>query len=50
MKRKLVDVFHHRFDIEKVRTYLEDHDAEAIAGRFVRLFEQLLADRKGSAR
>ena len=50
MKRKLVDVFHHRFDIEKVRTYLEDHDAEAIAARFLRLFEQLLADRKGSAR
>ena len=46
MKKKLVDLFHGRFDIEKVRTFLEDHDAEVIAGRFVRLFEQLLADRK----
>ena len=50
MKKKLVDLFHGRFDIEKVRTFLEDHDAEAIGGRFVRLFEQLLASRKGSVR
>ena len=50
MKGKLIDLFHHRFDIDKVRTYLEDHGAEAIAGRFVRLFEELLADRKGRAR
>ncbi len=50
MKKKLVDLFHCRSDIEKVRTFLEDHDAEAIAGRFVRLFEQLLPGRKGSMR
>ena len=50
MKKKLVDLFHCRFDIEKVRTFLEDHDAEAIGGRFVRLFEELLAGRKGSVR
>jgi hypothetical protein len=50
MKSKLVDLFHHPFDTKRIETFLESHDAQAIARRFVRLFEELLAQREGRVR
>lgn len=48
MKRKLVDLFHGRFDLGKVEAFLKDHNSEAIAQRFLDLFRRLLAARQGS--
>ena len=43
MKAKLIDVFNGKFDLSKVKTFLEKNNAEQIAKRFLHLFEELLA-------
>ena len=48
MKRRLVDLFEGRFDVDKVEGFLREHDAEAIGRRYLRLFEALVASRRGS--
>lgn len=42
MKVKLVALFQGKFNLSTVEAFLEDHRAEKIAERFLRLFEELL--------
>ncbi|MHA2061300.1 MAG: hypothetical protein ACW963_03305 [Candidatus Sifarchaeia archaeon] len=42
LKAKLIDLFNNKFDLSKVKTYLEQHNAERIAKKFLGLFEELL--------
>jgi len=42
MKVKLVALFQGKFNLSTVEAFLEDHRAERIAERFLRLFEELL--------
>jgi len=46
MKRKLVDLFQGRFDLSKVKAFLEERKAERIAERFLQLFEELIRTRR----
>lgn len=48
MKRRLVDLFEGRFDMDKVERFLREHDAEATGRRYLRLFEALELSRRGS--
>lgn len=50
MKSKLVGLFNGRFDLGKVTAFLRDHGAGVVAAKYLRLFEDLLADRKRSQR
>jgi len=45
MKVKLIDLFKHKFDLGKVETFLDQHNAERIANRFLELFEELMKNR-----
>ena len=45
MKVKLIDLFNNKFDLSKVETFLEQHNAERIANRFLKLFEELMKNR-----
>ena len=45
MKVKLIDLFNNKFDFSKVETFLEQHNAERIANRFLELFEELIKNR-----
>ncbi len=45
MKVKLIDLFNNKFDLSKVETFLEQHNAERIANRFLELFEELMKNR-----
>ena len=47
MKVKLIDLFNNKFDFNKVETFLEQHNAERIAKRFLELFEELMKNRNG---
>ncbi len=47
MKVKLIDLFNNKFDFSKVETFLEQHNAERIANRFLELFEELMKNRNG---
>ena len=42
MKAKLIDVFGGKLDLNKVKVFLKEHNAENIAKRFVLLFEKLI--------
>jgi len=42
MKAKLIDIFGGKFDLNKVKVFLKEHNAENIAKRFVLLFEKLI--------
>ena len=42
MKVKLVDLFQNKFDLRKIEDFLEGHEAERIAERFLQLFEELM--------
>jgi len=42
MKVKLIDLFNNKFDLSKVEIFLEQHNAERIAEKFIQLFEKLL--------
>lgn len=42
MKVKLIDIFGGKFDLNKVKAFLKEHNAENIAKRFVLLFEELI--------
>jgi hypothetical protein len=42
MKTKLIDIFGGKFDLNKVKAFLKEHNAENIAKRFVLLFEELI--------
>jgi len=42
MKTKLIDIFGGKFDFNKVKAFLKEHNAENIAKRFVLLFEELI--------
>ena len=42
MKAKLIDIFGGKFDLNKVKAFLKEHNAENIAKRFVLLFEELI--------
>lgn len=46
MKTKLIDLFHGKFDRSRIEAFLEDHNAERIAIRFLELFEELMETRK----
>lgn len=41
LKLKLVDLFHGKFDIEKIESYLRENNASRIADRFIQLFEKV---------
>ena len=45
MKVKIIDLFNNKFEICKVETFLEQHNAERIADRFLELFEELIKNR-----
>ena len=45
MKAKLIDIFGGKFNLNKVKAFLKEHNAENIAKRFVLLFEKLMRDR-----
>ena len=49
MKAKLLGLFQSDFDLSRIEAFLEDHQAERIAERFVQLFEGLMGTRKGKA-
>ncbi len=42
MKIKLVNLFEGKFDHRKLETFLEEHKAQRVAEKFIRLFEDLL--------
>ena len=46
LKARLIDLFNNKFDLSKVKTYLEQHNAERIAKRFLELFEELIRVRE----
>jgi hypothetical protein len=41
MKTKLVELFQGKFDLNRIKDFLKDYEAERIAGRFIKLFEDL---------
>ncbi|MHC1567914.1 MAG: glycosyltransferase family protein [Candidatus Syntropharchaeia archaeon] len=45
MKLKLVELFEGKFDINRVKSFLEKYNAERIARRFLQLFEELMEAR-----
>ena len=45
MKVKLIDLFNNKFDFSKVERFLEQHNAERTANRFLELFEELIKNR-----
>jgi hypothetical protein len=45
MKVKLTNLFNNKFDLGKVETFLEQHNTERIANRFLKLFEELMKNR-----
>ncbi len=47
MKAKLLGLFRSDFDLSRLGAFLEDHQAERIAERFVQLFEGFMGARKG---
>ncbi len=42
MKVKIIDLFNNKFDLIKIETFLEQHNSERIANRFLELFEELI--------
>ena len=46
LKVKLNDLFNNKFNLNKVETYLEQHNVERIATRFVELFKELISTQK----
>ena len=46
MKNKLIEIFNGKFDIKKVKDFLEKHNAEKIALRYLKLFEELRSARR----
>ncbi len=50
MKAKLIDIFGGKFDLNKVKAFLKEHNAENIAKRFVLLFEELIKTRDNKRR
>ncbi len=46
MKSKLIDIFNGKFDINKVKIFLEKNSADVIAKRYIDLFEKLLMERR----
>ncbi|MFQ6116115.1 MAG: hypothetical protein ACE5NG_18800, partial [bacterium] len=46
LKAKLIDLFNNKFDLSKVKAYLEHHNSERIATEFLVLFEELILARK----
>ncbi len=46
LKDKLIDVFNNKYNLEKVKLYLEQHGAERIANRYLELFEDLMKVRE----
>ncbi len=50
MKVKLVDIFGGKSDLNKVKAFLKEHNAENIAKRFVLLFEELIKTRDNKRR
>jgi glycosyltransferase involved in cell wall biosynthesis len=50
MKAKLIDLFQGKFNLGTVKAFLEDHNAERIGERFVRLFQEGMKNRRGRGR
>jgi len=50
LKTKLIDIFGGKFDLNKVKAFLKEHNAENIAKRFVLLFEELIKTRDNKSR
>jgi len=50
MKTKLIDIFGGKFDLNKVKAFLKEHNAENIAKRFVLLFEELIKTHDNKSR
>jgi len=50
LKTKLAELFESKFDLKSVKAFLRDHNAEKIAERFLRLFEELMNTRKEAKR
>jgi len=46
MKVKLIDLFNNKFDLGKVEAFLEQHNAERTAKKFLELFEELMRIKK----
>ena len=42
MKAKLINLFNSRFDLNKIKSFLEEHKAERIAEKYLMLFEGLV--------
>ncbi|MHC1635171.1 MAG: glycosyltransferase family protein [Candidatus Methanospirareceae archaeon] len=45
MKTKLIELFEGKFDINKVKSFLEKYNADKIAERFIQLFKELIEKR-----
>ena len=51
MKTKLVELFQGKlFNLSRVKDFLKDYEAERIAGRFIKLFEELKETRERGRR
>ncbi|GAH64990.1 unnamed protein product, partial [marine sediment metagenome] len=51
MKTKLVELFQGKlFNLTRIKDFLEDYKAERIAGRFIKLFEELREARERGRR
>lgn len=48
MKGKLAEIFEGGFSVDRVKAFLDEHDAERIAQRYLELFEELLIRRRGA--
>ncbi len=47
MKTKLVELFQGKlFNLTRIKDFLKDYEAERIAGRFIKLFEELRKTRE----
>jgi hypothetical protein len=46
MKIKLVELFQGKFDLNIIKDFLKDYEAERIAERFIKLFKELRETRE----
>jgi len=51
MKTKLIELFQGKlFNLTRIKDFLKDYEAERIAGRFIKLFEDLRETRERGRR
>ncbi len=44
MKAKLIYLFNNKFELNKIRAFLDEHKSERIAEKFLQLFGELIGE------